>query len=571
MFKRLSLAGALVLSGACAPDEPRADLDANVESDAHDLDSGSDIGSGADASADATPDTELPPVDQTVAVDPPEPQARRLTRLQYAAAIHMALGEQIVVPAALEPDLADQGFFAIGASTSSISPRGVEQYETAAFAMAAQFTADPDAARTAMGCDPVTDSECTAAYFAQVGRLLWRRPLTSEELDRAEQIATEATTVLGTPWAGVEYGLAYLLQAPDFIYRVELGTPESPSGLREATGLEMASRLAFFLWNSPPDAELLAAGERGDLTDPVLLEARVDAMLADPRAREGVRNYFYEMLGLSALDRLSLDPTLFVHFGPDVGPAAREETLLNLEYLVFELDADYRDIFVTTSTFINRKLASIYSVPAPSRDGFALTELPADGGRRGLLGQAAVLALTSHPVSTSATLRGKYIRQTLLCGTIQPPPVNANTALPEPSGTTRTLRERVAEHLQGESCTSCHLLMDPIGLGLENFDAIGRWRTTDNGGEIDPSGDLDGTPFNDAWDLGQVLRDHPDAPRCLVRGLYRYSTGRLNELSDRDQLEALEDYFAQSGFRVRALVRAIALSPGFRRLGAVEL
>ena len=255
---------------------------------------------------------------------------------------------------------------------------------------------------------------------------------------------------------------------------------------------------------------------------------------------------------------------------PEVGPSAREETLLGLERLVFEIDGDFRDILTTRETFLNRRLAAIYDVPAPVREGFGLTELPEDGLRMGLLGQVSFLAPNAHATSSSATLRGKFIREVLLCAAIPPPPANANTALPEPSGTALTLRDRSEEHMQSGSCRGCHQLMDPMGLSLENFDGIGRYRTTDHGVLIDASGELNGVAFADAEELGYLLHDHPDVPRCLVRTMYRYATGRLEASGETQALRQLTDAFTADGYRVKDLMREVALHRSFRHAVAPD-
>ena len=290
------------------------------------------------------------------------------------------------------------------------------------------------------------------------------------------------------------------------------------------------------------------------------------------------------MFRLDRLDTLSKDPTIFVHMSPEVGPSAREETLSLVEYLFIDQDADYRELFTTRTTFLNRKLASIYNVRAPVREGFGLTEYPEGSPRRGVLGHASFLALNSHPASSSATLRGKFIRVTLMCGSIPPPPTAVNAGLPAASGMARTLRERVAEHLTNPTCAACHRLMDPIGLGLENFDAIGGYRTTDERslrslvlaeGEtppeaeiIDASGVLNRTPFTDAADLGAVIAESEDSTRCLVRTMYRYAVGHLEVPGETQSLLDLHDDFIASGFRVTDLMLAIALDPAFREASA---
>jgi hypothetical protein len=540
------------------PDSAAPDASADASPDA-----------APDAVADVLPDVEPPPDPGLAEVDPAVSGARRLTRAHYAAAVRQALGADLVVPSGLEPDVEDSGLVALGAAKASVSPRGVEQYERASYVIAEQVVRDAARRAEVLGCEPASgDDACMRGFVERVGRLLWRRPLATDEIELGLGVAAVAADTLDDPLAGAEYALAWLLQSPDFLYRAEVGEETASAEIREIDAYERATRLSFFLFDSPPDAALLDAAERGDLDTAEGYAELVDAMLADPRLAAGVRNFFTELYGLHHLEEVTLDPTLFVHFGPDVAPAAREETLRGVEELVLVEDGDYRDLFIRTRTWVDRKLASIYGVRAPAREGFGPVEFTREDGRRGLLGQASFLMLHSHPVSTSATLRGKFVRETVLCGVIAPPPVNVNTALPEPSGTTRTLRDRVAEHLVGEECRACHLLMDPIGLGFENFDAIGRWRELDNDAEIDPSGDIDGTPFADAWDMGQVLHDHPAVPTCLVRNMYRYALGRLNGSGDREQVTSLVANFEYNGFSVKALMRAIALSRGFAIVAA---
>jgi len=261
---------------------------------------------------------------------------------------------------------------------------------------------------------------------------------------------------------------------------------------------EMATRLSFFLWNSIPDQELLQAAQAGDLVSDAGLQGQIDRMLADPRAIEGVRNLFTEMLHLDLLDDLSKDPTVYTYMSDTLGSSAREESLQDIQSLVFDDDGSYLDLFTSQQTHVDRTLAALYNIPAPSPDGFGTVTLDPAGGRRGFLGQAAFLALNAHAVSTSATRRGIFVREVLLCQQIPDPPANANTAIPEVSADAPIMRDRIAEHLADPFCASCHSLTDPIGLGFESFDGIGRWRSTENGATIDPSGTLDGVDFADA-------------------------------------------------------------------------
>lgn len=489
---------------------------------------------------------------------------RRLSNEQYANAVHDLLGDGIEVPAELEPDTAVNGFIAVGSSRTTISPRGVEQYETAAFSIAQQAVADTAGRGALVPCaGSGSDAACLRSFVTDFGRRAWRRPLTADEIDRYAAIAVDAATTLGDFWAGVEFAIAGLLQSPSFLFRVELGEPMS--GGRRYTEWEMATRLAFFLWNTTPDDALLAAAERGELTTDAGLRAQAERLASDPRARTSVRTFFDELLDLVAMDELTKDTTIYPQMTATTGASMREGALKTFEHLVFEADADYRSFFDTRITFVNADLAPIYGVDAPAGGGFEQVMLPADGMRAGLLGQAAVLARHSYPTRSSPTLRGKFVRQVLMCQGIPAPPDDVGE-LPEPSPDARTMRERLAIHRENPSCASCHDLMDPIGLGLENFDGIGAFRETENEVTIDPSGQLDGMPFADAAELGAVLRDNPLVGQCLVRNMYRFATGHIETDGEEVVLRELIGSF-EDDYRIRGLLVDIVMSDGFRFAG----
>ncbi|MBU6160782.1 MAG: DUF1592 domain-containing protein [Myxococcales bacterium] len=527
--------------------------------------------SPADVAPDTGPVVDLDP-DYSVAFAPPEPTIRRLSREQYASSVRDVLGESLTVPTSLEPDTSVAGYLSLGAAVSAISARGVEQYEAAAYNLAAQVMQSDALRGNIIRCDVdgVYDATCARASLEPLLLRLWRRPATEEELTGLLGIWEQASTVLGDFEQGAEYVLAAALQSPHFLFRVELGEPdpETPGGLRFSSW-EMASRLSYLLWNTTPDDELLRAAAADELVTDAGIQAQAERLLASPLAENGIRALFSEILQLHLLDRLSKDPTVFTHMSPTLGASAREEMLQLVTELVLVTDGDYRDVLTTRSTFVNRELAALYNMRAPSRDTFGRAEWPADAPRAGLLGQVGFLALASHPVSSSATLRGRFVRERLLCEVVAAPPANVDTSIPEPSGTTPTLRDRVAEHLTDPSCAGCHEVMDPIGLALENFDGIGRFRATDNGAAIDATGDLDGVPFDGPVSLALALRDHPRFAPCLVRHVYRYTNGRLETSGERELVRELAVAFERDGFRVRALLLELVTTPGFRTPGAI--
>ncbi len=488
---------------------------------------------------------------------------RRLTTAQYQQVVADLFGADLAIPDIAEPDLELGGLLSVGASSGSLSARGVESAEEAALAIAEQALAT-DARRAALvPCAPTgtVDDACARQFVQTQGERIWRRPLSDEEIDRISAIASNAATTLGDFHQGLTYALAALLQSPHFLFRVELGQGQS------FTSGDQAARLSFFLWNTTPDEELLEAARRGELATEEGLMSQAERLLASPRARQGLRSFFDDYLHLYELMELSKDPTVFEHHDAQLGPDAREETLRLLEHLIFDADGDYRDVMTTRQTFLNPRLAALYGVPAPIKGEFGKALLPEDGGRAGLLGQASFLALHAHSVSSSATRRGKAVRNIFLCQQIPSPPVDVDTSIPEPSGTTLTLRDRVKEHLENPSCAGCHSLTDPIGLALENFDGLGRWRLTDNGAPIDPSGELDGEAFADARGLGEAVKNHPAFASCLVRMLVRYANGRVETQDEEALITALTERFAGGGYRVLPLLTEIVASPLFRNAG----
>lgn len=525
------------------------------------------IGIALSCTQDEVPDRELPALASADAV---EPVTRRLTEAQYLNSLTHLFGDELILPSNLEPDQSVEGFLSVGSAKTSISPRGTELYEEAAYLVAEQVVVDP-IRDLWMACEPevVSDSHCAREALGDLAYRAWRRPVDGDELDKLVDVTMLAAETLESFDDGMVYGVAALLQSPHFLFRVETGEDDGVGDSRY-TDYEMASRLSFFLWNGPPDDLLLDAAEAGELTEDESLLSHVDRMLDDEAFRNGARNVFEELYSLYTLDDLTKDPVLFPHMTEDVGPSAREETLQVIEALATG-DQDFLDLMTTKTTYVNRTLAAIYAVQAPSRDGFGEVTLAGTDARTGLLGHVSFLAQHSHPVSTSPTLRGKFIRETLLCHSIPDPPADVDTSIPEPSGDTPTLRDRVNEHLEVDACAACHALTDPIGLGLENFDGLGRYRQTDNDHPIDASGELDGLTFSDASSLAETLRDHPDLGPCLTENLYRYAMGRAQTAGELDLVESLATRFKRQDHTLRSLMRDVAMSDGFRQLGPIAI
>lgn len=491
----------------------------------------------------------------------------RLSIQQYKNTLHDLLGNDIVISSDLEPETSEQGFVAVGGSMLTLSFHAVEQREAVALSAAEQAMASPTHRAALVDCEPTgtVDAACTARFVSSFGRRAWRRTLSAEEIARYVGLATTNATTQQSFWEGLACAAAGILQSPHFLFRVELGDGPPEQALRAYTSVEMASRLSYFLWNSTPDAALLDAAERGELATPSGIQTHATRLLSAPRARAALSNFFGELLGLSRLDNLSKDVSVFPSMTATLGPAMREDLTRTTMDLLFDRAGDYRDLFTASSTFVNAELATFYGLPTPNRPGFVGTLFPAGQTRAGLLGHAGIAAMYGHATSSSPTRRGKFIREVLLCAPIPPPPDDVITALPPMDTTTpHTLRQRIEAHSSDARCAACHTLMDPIGVGLESFDGIGQFRTVDNGLPIDPSGALDGSRFADARQLGQLLHDHEQLSPCFVRNFYRYATGHLETAAEEPALTALTTLFVEGGYQLRPLVLGIVQSDGFR-------
>ena len=506
----------------------------------------------------------------TVEVDAGPVALRRLTAEQFARSIHDVLGEHITVPSRIDPDDRRSGLLAVGASFSSVTPSGFEKYEAAAAAVAEQAL-DASHRDELVQCLPATvtasDESCARTFIERVGRRLFRRSLTAEETDARVDIANHAANALRDFYAGLELGLMSLLVSPEFLFRVEAAEPQpsDPSTMR-LSSISMASRLSYLLWDSTPDDELLDAGEKGDLVTETGLATQIERMIASPKLETGIRALFSDLYDFKQFDDglVRKDSALFPVYTQTMVEEAKEQTLRTIvAHLTSE--KDYRDLFTTPETFMTRRLGVVYRLPVPTASGWEPYTFPEESRRAGLLSHVSFNALHSHPGRSSATLRGKFVREVLLCQDIPTPPANIDFSIVEDTmGELRTARDRLEEHVSNQACAGCHSLTDPIGLALESFDAVGMFRDEENGAQIDTSGELDGISYDDAVGMGQALRDNPALGPCLVRSLFRYAVGRDPEAGEEALLEYLDERLAFASYRVTELMREVALSDGFR-------
>lgn len=493
----------------------------------------------------------------------------RLTAAQYRNVVTDLFGPD-VPDTPLEADTKPYLFTTIGTTTTTVSALGAHRYADSARKIVDWLFADPARLQEQLGCQPATPADpCVVQAIQSIGERLFRRPLNPVELARWTALAQDATAPQPDAKAGLATALYGMLQSPNFLYRIQLGEgdPEDPTRLRY-TAFEMAERLSFLFWNTGPDQALLDAAKSGALLTDAGIDAQSRRLLNDPRARRAIQDFFAQYLNLDRLKKVKRPKGEYPLYSDTLKDSMRTEVELLVDDLVFRSKADITTLYSTRRTYVNKELAALYGVEAKGATPttFVPVELPADGPRAGLLTLGAFLMGNAHGTETSPTLRGKFVRERILCQKVKPPPANlilsSNT-----DGTPRTLRERMELHRSDPVCAGCHQFMDPPGMLFEGFDPIGAFRLQDrNGFVLDTSGGLDDIPLVGGKDLGAVLEHDPRVPACMVQQLYRHANGRLNDEGEAHILTELTEAFAQSGYRFQELMVALTLSRGFRTL-----
>jgi hypothetical protein len=432
--------------------------------------------------------------------------------------------------------------------------------------IALQVTGEKNRARL-VPCKPKSptapDDVCASQFFSQYGLILFRRPLTGDELKSRVKLAESMTKASGDFYAGLRYGLATLLQSSEFLFRKEVAVP---AGAKDYTldPYSRASRLSYLLWDTTPDSELLKAAETGDLDTAPGLEKQVDRLMASPRLDTGMRAFFSDMLELDTFDNVSKDSLLYPKWSVAMAASAREETLRTALDLSLHQNGDMRDLMTTSRTYINRNLAAIYGVPFSFDSDWVAHDFAPEDGRSGVLTQVSMLSMFSHPGRSSPTKRGVALMEIFLCEPTPTPPNNVDfSVVNNTSGPLKTVRERLMAHATNSVCASCHTHSDPIGLSLEDFDTIGGYRTKENGQTIDVSATIQGKSFAGAQGLGRFMHDNPKYPACVARKLYAYARGMDSEDVEPAQFKPAYKAFSDSGFRMRNLIKAMATAADF--------
>jgi cytochrome c551/c552 len=396
-------------------------------------------------------------------------------------------------------------------------------------------------------------------------RRAYRRPVTAADLQGPLRLYREARAEGGFE-AGIEMALSAVLVSPEFLFRVEpdpAGVP--PNTVYRVSDVELASRLSFFLWSSIPDDELLDVAVAGKLHQPAVLERQVRRMLADPRSRALVSNFASQWLHLRNLDSITPDMRLFPDFDDNLRQAFRRETELFFDSVLRE-DRNVLDLLSADYTFVNERLAKHYGIPHVYGSQFRRITLDDGSWRGGLLRQGSILTVTSYATRTSPVLRGKWILDNLL-GVPPPPPLPDVPALKDNTVDGRlSVRQRLAEHRSNKACAGCHNLMDPVGLSLEKFDAVGRRRTTEGGTAIDASGGLpDGSRFSDVDGLEAALLRRPELfVGTFAEKLLTYASGRGVEHYDAPAIRTIVRESRSQDFRISSIILGVVKSQPFQ-------
>jgi hypothetical protein len=500
-------------------------------------------------------------------------QMRRLLARQYVNSVREVLGDDAAAAATPPVDPQINGFQSIAASQLSMTNNLVREYELSARAVSSAAMGNTQRIATLLDCTPSgnADADCFTSFIDNLGRLVFRRNVTKEERADYLKLATRAAEQFDDFYTGAEYVILAMLQSPNFVYQVEFGTAGVENGGTKLSGNEIATRMAFFLTDTTPSAELLDAAERGELDTAEGVRAAAIALMSQPLARKAVRAFFREYLVLDGLETLPKDPAVFPSYSRELAASMQQETLLLLEDIIFNREASTTELFTADYTFVDKRLASHYGVQAPHPDvTWTKASLPLEQGRAGILSHASVLSRQAHSESTSATYRGLFVFERFLCRAMPPPPDDVVTELPE-SSKSPTLRDRLAVHLENPVCAACHEEVDKVGLALENFDGIGQWRERENGALIDASATIKGIgSFDGVKELAQLLASREDTMQCVLRNVYRHATGHVETSGEQEALDELGEHFIASDYNFKTMLVDMVSSDLFRTVGVIE-
>ena len=404
------------------------------------------------------------------------------------------------------------------------------------------------------------DPRCDRAILSNLASRAYRRPATGEEIDELVAIAAGARQRGGSYRDGISVAIAAVLASPNFLFRID-----KPAEPRSATAQDhLALRLSYFLWSSLPDEELTRTAERGTLGNADVLEGQVRRMMADPRAGAFVENFAGQWLEVRRLESQQPDRERYPDFDEYLRASMKKETELVFQHVMQE-DRPILDFIDASYSFLNERLARHYGIPGVT--GTAFRKVPLSGtSRTGILTHASVLTVSSYGNRTSPVLRGKWILENILNAPPPPPPADVPSLSEDSIGSVASLRQQLEEHRSNAVCASCHARMDPLGFGLENYDAVGAWRTHDGKFPIDSSGSLpDGRTFHGADGLAGILKPSRDAfVESLTEKMLTYALGRGIERHDRPAVRQIAERLAANDYRFSSLMLGIVNSAQFQ-------
>ena len=424
----------------------------------------------------------------------------------------------------------------------------------------------PESLKKVYSCGPVDGRYtpgCERKILSNLTSRAYRRPASSEETDELAAIASGARKRGGSFEEGLSLAIATMLASPNFLFRIDRERP-SAEAAGSTNQYELASRLSYFLWSSMPDEELLRAAERGTLRRRNVLDAQVRRMLADPKAEALVKNFAGQWLETRRLESVQPDRERYPDFDDYLRTSIKKETELFFQY-VMQKDRSILDFIDASYTFLNERLARHYGVRGVTGTEFRKVDLTGTG-RGGILTQASVLTVSSYGNRTSPVLRGKWVLENILNAPPPPPPANVPSLNEDAVGSLASLRQQLEEHRKNAVCASCHSRMDPLGFGLENYDAVGAWRTMDGKFPIDSSGVLpNGRTFHGAAELKAILKEQGNAfAEGLTEKMLIYALGRGIERYERPDMKQIVAGLAANDYKFSSLVLGIVNSAPFQ-------
>lgn len=497
--------------------------------------------------------------------DPGTKTMHRLNSVEYNYTVADVLGTTLAPADSLWANEEDHGFDNI-AKALRVDDKQFQRYFDAATAIADDVFANPTAKANIVTCATADDAACVQGVIGAVGLRLWRRPMAAEEIATYEKVYAAARLLGEDHDSSLKAVLRALLSSAEFIYRIEYDADPASTTPHPVSSYELASRASYFLWNSAPDAELLAAAADESILDAEAYATVIDRMLADPKSDRFTRNFVGQWLGARQVDKHGVKTELFPEWSPALATAMAEEVYAYFNEFA-KGDRPWLDFLKADINYIDANLAGLYGM-APPASGIARVEDTSDQ-RFGFLGMGAFLALSSYEYRTAPTLRGRWILINLLCTHPKDPPPNVPTLDADPSSpdaSEQNVRERLEQHRVDPVCASCHAALDPYGIALENFDAIGKYRDTyKNGSPIDASTTtVEGDTFVGLQGLADVVTAKDEFKSCVTEKLFTYSLGRNVEETDRPYLDAIrQEWLAGSG-TLKDLTRRLMLADTFR-------